>query len=169
MNKNSFRKWLIICLGIMLFAVIQTGADRILRVKFIAPDLLFAFAVSFACFEKKWHNILICALISGMVSDFVCHSEIIGYTAVYPYTALLVYFLKNQLLRPNAFFVIVIALLTFIVGKTVLFPVFYIARGVDFTNFFLNDVLPSGVYNTVCFFVMYLIFGTVRKRVQRRL
>lgn len=169
MNRSSFREWFIKLAVILLLAVLQTGAVNIISVNSVSPDLLFAFSMAMACVEKEWYSALNTALICGIFSDFVCHSAFLGYTAVYAYSAVAVYFLKNLLLKPNVFFVNALALVIFILGKTVLAPVIYFTREVPFADFFLDDVLPSAVYNMVCFFVLYLILrGIVKRREKRR-
>ncbi len=168
MNRSSFKKWFAVAVIILLLTGIQTAAGNIVAVKSVAPDLLFAFAVAAACIEKEWHGALNVALICGIFSDFVCHSEFLGYIAIYSFAAVATYFLKNLLLKPNVFFVNALALVIFIAGKALLSPVMYFTKGLTFRVFFLNDVLPSAVYNMVCFFVIRLILNSVAKRRGKR-
>lgn len=168
MRDNSIKKWIITAFVILFLTILQTGATGFLQINSTAPDLLFAFAVMYACIGKETNTVLISALICGIVSDFVCHSHFMGYTAVYSYCALLMYFLKNLFRKPNIFFLNVTALIIFILGKTSLFPVFYFARGVAFSDYFPGNVLPSAVYDTVCFFMICLIWRFVSKRREKR-
>lgn len=168
MSRNEFNKGLLIFLTVMFLMVLQTCAQNFFKINFIVPDLLFAFAVSFACTQEKWQTVLLTAALCAIFSDFVCHSHFLGYMAVYTYSALGAYFLKNLFIKPNIFFLSVIALLLFICAKTVMYPSFYLAARVGFADYFLNDTLPVSLYNTVCFFVFTLVLNSIKKRGAKR-
>lgn len=164
MRRTSFNEGLAVFLWILVLMIFQTAANDLIRINNIVPDLFFAFVVSFACVKKNFRFVTVVAMICGIVSDFVCHSGFVGYTAIYTYSAALGYYLKNMFIKPNIFFLSVIALILFIAGKTLLYPVFKITANAAFAEYFVSDTIPAAFYNVLCFFVMILIFRIAEKR-----
>lgn len=164
MNKTEFSKGLKVFLSVFLLMILQTTANGLIKINNVIPDLLFAFAVSFACTQKNFKTVIVTAFILGVLSDFVCHSSFSGYTAIYTYSAALGYFFKNLFIKPNIIFLSVIALILFIAGKTVLYPVFCSSGDVGFSAYFVNDVIPASFYNVICFFIMTAVMKIAAKK-----
>ncbi len=167
MNRISFNKWVIIAIWIVVLTVLETTFGKIIKINSVIPDLLFVFAISRAALERNLKDVVCIALISGVVSDFICHSQFMGYMAVYTYSAIGMYFLKSVFIKPNIFFMSVFALIIFILAKVVSYPVFYFAKGMEFGIYFSGDAIPHAFYNMACFFVMTLILKGIKKREER--
>lgn len=164
MNREKINKYLKFGSIALLFIVIQTVFGIYIEINDIVPDLFFAFVIFYACINGKFKEVVIVAMVYGIISDFVCHSEFVGCTAMYTYCAAIVYFVKNLFIKPNIVFLSVIALVTFIFGKSLLYPVLLLNTKIGFSYYFANDIIPSAFYNTVCFFVIDLIWVIAQKR-----
>lgn len=151
-NTTKILKFIVVA---VLFVIIQTVFIRFVEIGGVVPDMLFVFVVFHACVNRKFKEIIIVAVSFGIISDFICHSSFVGCTAVYTYCAASAYFLKNLFIKPNIFFVGVIALLIFMLGKSFQYPA--VCKYIGFSGYFAKDVIPTGFYNTVCFFVMNMI------------
>ncbi len=162
MNSAGAKKGFLIGVIILILVILQTTAYDGIKINNTVPDLLFVFSVYFSCREKDIKNVLIVAFISGVLSDFICHSSFSGYTAVYTYSAALGYYLNNMFLKSNIFFQTVLAFLLFLVGKTAIYIVYGTVFGISFSSFFGEDVIPTSVYNMACFFLVSL-FGFLKR------
>ena len=166
-TKVSFNKWVVIFIWVLLFTVLETVMQKLFRINSNVPDLLFVYSLITASVKKDLKDIILIAVICGIVSDFICHSQFLGYIAVYTYSALGIYFLKNVFLKPNIFFMSVFALLIFLLAKTIMYPVFYFNKEIGFFMYFTKDIVPQAFYNTACFFVITLILKLLKKREER--
>ncbi len=168
MNKSAIKNGIVLVLIIIFITLIQSVGANLIKIKSTIPDLLFALCLGYASQQKKWKSVVITALCLGVISDFLCHTQFVGNTAVYTYSAMLMYLLKNLFLKPNVFFLGVIALLTFMLAGVVVYPVLFAGGNVDFAGYFVNDVMHTSIYNMVCFGVFFFIFGYMRKREERK-
>ena len=168
MDSEKLIKIAVTGLWIFLLMLVQTAASEFLMIKSVAPDLLFAFSLAFACREEKLMNVLITALVCGVAADFLCHSSFAGCSGIYTYSALLMFFLKNLFIKPNIVFLSVIALLLFLAGKSLTYGVICLYGVQSITRCFENYIIPVSFYNTLCFAVMTLIFRLCAARREKR-
>lgn len=164
MNSAGIRKGVILGAIIVILVLLQTTAYDGFKINNTVPDLLFVFSVYFACREKNIKNVLILAFVSGILSDFVCRSSFSGYTAVFTYSAALGYYINNMFLKSNIFFQTVLAFLLFMTGKTAAYIVYGTVFGLSFSKYFAGDVIPTSVYNMVCFFLAMMITLLITKK-----
>lgn len=168
MNKENIKRILsfgLIAITIVIFQTVLSGA---IMIKGTVPDLFFVFILIYACINRKFKEVITVSVVFGVISDYLCHSVFLGYMAMYTYSAAIGYYLKNLFIKPNIIFLSVIALLVFMIGKTLIYPVLWFTAGVGFSNYFVNDIVPSGFYNTVCFFVVQIILLVAEKKGVRK-
>lgn len=166
-DKVSFNKWIIIFIWILVLTVLETVMQNLFKINSVVPDLLFVFSLSVASVKKELKDIILIAVVCGIISDFICHSHSFGYMAVYTYSAMGIYFLKSVFLKPNIFFMSVFALVIFLFAKTIIYPVFYFDKGIGFGTYFVNNGVPQAFYNTLCFFIITMILKLSKKREEK--
>ena len=166
MNNN--KKTLFFVLIAVILVVFQTVLSGAVKINGVAPDLFFVFILVYSCINRKFKEVIMVSIVFGVISDYLCHSVFLGYTAMYTYSAAIGYYLKNLFIKPNIIFLSVIALIVFLIGKTLIYPVLWFTARVDFSNYLANDIVPSGFYNMVCFFVIQVILLIAEKKGVRK-
>ena len=168
MNNEKNRKILFFCLIAVLLTVFQTVLSGAMMINGTTPDLFFVFILVYACINRNFREVITVSIIFGAISDFLCHSVFLGCTAMYTYSAAIGYYLKNLFIKPNVIFLSVIALVVFIVGKTIIYPVLWFTAEVGFSDYFVKDIVPSCFYNAICFFVTEAILLIAEKKGVRK-
>lgn len=158
MKKTEIKNVIVICAVIFILMLFETSAIPVIRIKGVRPDLLFSFVLFYACIAKNYKSVTVMSLIVGILSDFLCHFSFVGFTAPYILGGVLCHYLKNIFIRPNIAFDSVIALLIFIAGKIMLYPAFAMGYPINFAEYFLKSTIPEAFFNTLCFFVMMVIY-----------
>ena len=168
MNNEKNKRILFFCLIAVVLVVFQTVLSGAVMVNGMVPDFFFVFIIVYAFINRKFGDVIVVALVFGALSDFLCHSVFLGYTAMYTYSAAIGYYLKNLFIKPNIIFLSVIALVVFMFGRILIYPVLWLVADVGFSNYLVNDIVPSGFYNAICFFVVWVILLIAEKKGVRK-
>lgn len=143
---------------IIICYILQTTLFWHFRLAGVVPNLLIALSVSCSYLNGQKHGV-ICAMISGLISDMIFGSVIGLHALIYVIIGYLAGFGHNIYLKNNfSVPLILIGIGDFIYG--VLYYVFeFLLRGrLDFSFYLNNVILPETLYTMLVSIVFYKVF-----------
>jgi len=161
MNK----KYIILIILIVLFAVVQTSAFPHMRILDNTPNIVMVLICVFAYFRGPAEG-LYTGLAGGLILDILVGSVLGFYGLIYMISGFIMGCFPRQNIKDNLFITLSLTMLLIFPVELIMYWLkktsIFISTGmesaaIDTLRFILNNVLPGVLYNCIMFIPIYYI------------